>query len=63
MRSGAINIAVAFATANVRQSDKHGKKYVKHHIDGEKNKNMGERKGKDVIEQVRRRKWTWAVRM
>ena len=43
-------------------SDKHGKKYVKHHIHGEKNKHLGE-KGKDVIEQIRRRKWTWAVRM
>ena len=31
---------------------------LEHHIDGGKNKHMGERKGKDVIEQVRRRKWT-----
>ena len=29
----------------------------------ERKTNIWEKKGKDVIEQVRRRKWTWAVRM
>ena len=39
------------------QPHKHWKKYVKHHIDWWKNKHTGERKGKDVIVQIRRRKW------
>ena len=46
-----------------QQPHKCGKKYVKHHIEGQKNKHLGKRKGYGLIEQVRRRKWTWAVRM
>ena len=43
------------------RANKDGKEYIKHHIPGQKNKYMGMRKTKVtyVIEQVRRRKWTW----
>ena len=44
------------------RTNKDGKEYVKHHIAGQKNKVWVREKTKvtDVIEQVRRRKWTWA---
>ena len=44
------------------RTNKVGKEYVQHHIPEQKNKHLGLRKTKitDEIEQVRRRKWTWA---
>ena len=41
---------------------KYGKEYVKHHIPGQKTNTWVRKKTKltDVIEKVRRRKWTWA---
>ena len=43
-------------------TNKDEKKYIKLHIPGQKNKHLGKRKTKvtNVIEEVRRRKWTWA---
>ena len=44
------------------RTSKDGKEYVKHHISEQKIKHLDKRKDNvtDVIEQIRRQKWTWA---
>ena len=41
-------------------TNKDRKEYVKHHIPGRNNKHLDKSKDRDMIEQVRRPKWTWA---